>query len=973
MLTSAAKAMQTTKIRHLATSLIQICDGARDDGDNGALDRFVRVFLDLWAEIPSDKQPGILQQLQKREPRRRLLEGIKRIPAHIDLDSTIQSLIPAWRQDPERFFTPIYPQSRLQRPYEQPFANSDFAFSLFMYVRRVEAEETLAALQRRIGLIGICMLTAVFEDKDCTPELAHHIVKHFHGNEQISLPDVQKCCSNWAQIGRRYCRFIEDFRNPDVIMVVPRAMTTTTLEHYWPIKSSAKDGERSEAIEALRTQGILRAAEKCDGITEIILQFLWVKVRQSAFAASISLAQNPTHGTKKRRTTDQTESSSRKVAAGTRAQRTETISLLNWLGVENRPTVDSQTYTRISAPPRSGVAEAHMSQSQGLISDDPSAPCSENRNWPISSSAARPGLESRHRVEGSILPTNLAHEKDNDKSTTGAHALEYQSSLALVAAPAITKSSPPKPLQLISAQSRDLATLLFLFDQSEIPMDLFARARKPCLFWNHDGEAAERHVSVVEVVREEHVFKQAMLELRLMKATDIVQKGSQQCISINSDVLQQLANGIDQRWKTEAVKIILIAFPSDRRLVPAYSFSIATSLLPPFRTVLPLLAEICVHDALPLSHVIDVCISASFYATLDWKDTFVAAAEKLAASYPPDERIIHRVVLRRMMLSLISSCEWGSNFQRLNVPRSDSRSNGYYGEYVLFLSEVMIGSSGPQAALDVLERYQSWVPGKPSTLERALIYEACVQRGKILHFSGRFKDAKACLEQAVEVNATHQEATTPSKATAHLVAVCLELGDTKFAIRYGSGHLNDIVQIQSYESGNAKRLRLALAYAYLLDIMWAKLVSPDDLLPADSCKHAQRLFEELNKSCLVIQTRAQKTNRVSVLLGQATLAHSRGFLQDALRYYDMTLIAAMECQWKAGYIESVVLLSKSVILHHFGDVDEAMRLASKANLMYSSPSYFFVGFGTLWPEIIGRWFAEQGRERIIPQHDWRNN
>ena len=54
------------------------------------------------------------------------------------------------------------------------------------------------------------------------------------------------------------------------------------------------------------------------------------------------------------------------------------------------------------------------------------------------------------------------------------------------------------------------------------------------------------------------------------------------------------------------------------------------------------------------------------------------------------------------------------------------------------------------------------------------------------------------------------------KAMAHLTAVYCELGETKSGIYYALAQLKDITAYQSSASGSAQRLRLALAYTYLM-------------------------------------------------------------------------------------------------------------------------------------------------------------
>ena len=51
---------------------------------------------------------------------------------------------------------------------------------------------------------------------------------------------------------------------------------------------------------------------------------------------------------------------------------------------------------------------------------------------------------------------------------------------------------------------------------------------------------------------------------------------------------------------------------------------------------------------------------------------------------------------------------------------------------------------------------------------------------------------------------------------AHLTTVYCELGKTRLSIDYVLAQLINLTAYQSRESGSTKRLRLALAYAYLM-------------------------------------------------------------------------------------------------------------------------------------------------------------
>ena len=170
-----------------------------------------------------------------------------------------------------------------------------------------------------------------------------------------------------------------------------------------------------------------------------------------------------------------------------------------------------------------------------------------------------------------------------------------------------------------------------------------------------------------------------------------------------------------------------------------------------------------------------------------------------------------------------------------------------------------------------------------------------------------------------------------------------------------------------------------MACAYLMQGMWAVFTQPTPFgytsLQRDirqGLDKAHELFQELAQSLenAGALSRAGKTNRFSALLGLALIAHIKDDLHRAQDCYDIALVAARGCGWEAGYAEAIIYWSKSVVMHSLGKLEEAQKLNELAGSLYLSRSYFFVGFGTLWPEIIGTRVVQQGRERIIPQQGW---
>ena len=445
-------------------------------------------------------------------------------------------------------------------------------------------------------------------------------------------------------------------------------------------------------------------------------------------------------------------------------------------------------------------------------------------------------------------------------------------------------------------------------------------------------------------------------------------------IAVDPQVLTPIAyHEENMKWRMEAVKVVLYAFPIDRRVQPLHSFSIAVSLLPLLKHVLPHLEEVILQRELPAAYVIEVCLSASNYSTLKWKSNVIATAESIATLFSVDNQLRQRVELRKQILSHMSSDKWVTEVRHLELTPVDQRSNGYYGDFVLFNAEVLVGRQLFRAACDELDRYTPWNPRNISSLERFQIYEMNFLRGKIHHFLGHFNEARRLLEQILCVR--HAEATMTCKTLAHLTAVCCELGETELGIRYASTQLADIGALQSPESKSAKRLKLALAYAYLMRVMLVIFNQPTATyasLPRDiqeGLNKAHDLFLVLDRSYedASLLSRANKINQLSTLLGLALIAHIRNDLHGACRCYDSALAAAKRCNWQAGYIEAIIYWSKSVVMHKLGQLEEVQKLDGLAGSLYRCRSYFFVGFGTLWPEIIGNWVAQQGRKRIIPE------
>lgn len=335
-----------------------------------------------------------------------------------------------------------------------------------------------------------------------------------------------------------------------------------------------------------------------------------------------------------------------------------------------------------------------------------------------------------------------------------------------------------------------------------------------------------------------------------------------------------------------------------------------------------------------------------------------------------------RLELRNRIVSRLSWCEWAPEEECATFPRVNQKSNGLHGEFVLYNANVLYESHNPQAALDTLDRYVPWCPESPSTLEQIRINEVNLLRGKLHRFCGHFHKARECLERIQCPK--YPETSLICKAVAHLAAVYCELGQPRQAIHVASAQLEHLTSYRSRESGSGKRLRLALAYAYLMDGIWFVFNRP----ASDDSDLSSDIQEGVDKSCALFQelvhsyehinrlSRSGGMHQISTLFGLASVAHLRGNLPEARDCYESALTAARDCNWSPGFIEAIIHWSQSALMHSFGDVEQAQKRSELAESLYSGRLYFFLGTGTIWPEIIGRMVDQQGRERAIPSAEW---
>ncbi|KAK6858622.1 hypothetical protein PG995_005186 [Apiospora arundinis] len=182
------------------------------------------------------------------------------------------SHIPKWRNDPEIFFLPAQVQCMALRP-------TDFSVSSFLWGHtqsqgldpKSESLMHIASTQQRLRMIGMWMLKTIHDTMEISRDQASLLSN--------DLPSISgKGYTKLADRGRQYCEFITDFGDSDVVFGVSDKDIPRSTFEVWPLAA-----KREELIKALKKRGILKAAKEFNGLTDVLLKFLYEKVKEYAF------------------------------------------------------------------------------------------------------------------------------------------------------------------------------------------------------------------------------------------------------------------------------------------------------------------------------------------------------------------------------------------------------------------------------------------------------------------------------------------------------------------------------------------------------------------------------------------------------------------------------------------------------------------------------------------------------------------
>ncbi|RYP58992.1 hypothetical protein DL770_010306 [Monosporascus sp. CRB-9-2] len=224
-------------------------------------------------------------------------------------------------------------------------------------------------------------------------------------------------------------------------------------------------------------------------------------------------------------------------------------------------------------------------------------------------------------------------------------------------------------------------------------------------------------------------------------------------------------------------------------------------------------------------------------------------------------------------------------------------------------------------------------------------------RARILRFEGRFKEA---------FEALYYLSLQKIRVFSLLGAVLCELG------RYDEA----IERLQSDQARETSpravyRLQLASASAYIFRCMHIFMETRQ--IEWQSLRTSRQIFQALDSSSPHPEMLFDKIDRLSILLGLAVGYHLNGEVDAALDAWAKAL-SMSKSFLTTGYTDMIISYSVSELELRRGAIAQADTSGNYARSLFGQAGrqHHFIGLGSLWPDLLGHWYQQHGRDPVIP-------
>ncbi|KAI6080086.1 hypothetical protein F4821DRAFT_252400, partial [Hypoxylon rubiginosum] len=495
----------------------------------------------------------------------------------------------------------------------------------------------------------------------------------------------------------------------------------------------------------------------------------------------------------------------------------------------------------------------------------------------------------------------------------------------------------------VEPDAQGLACILWWLGTPSVPLELFRRARLSSRSWDTNGEVLEVSTRIISLIKDEGKFGAAMRSLESVGFIKPTQTGLDMNMRV-ADLLMHRLQAV--MWLPKVAKAIFHALPK-----------LGSDDLQQCKALLPHAARILTHldhqqvaillDQMDLTELIEACLSLSHFRDQFWKMQILSIATQAIKTSKNDATEIAllkaRVDTRKYFLSVVYP---DVEMDRVPVdeivfPVVDRRSNAFTAELAIAQARKFVQLDQLTPALEHLDRFTALDGGRPSTLERLWLSETALTRARILRFGGHFRQAHDIL------------LNLPQQWLLLSVVLC-ELGECDEAIGMLQTHIATVT--------HTMRPRLVLAHAYRLKCMHALLGG--QTIDQDLLQKSNDMYDDIGRHYHPT-TYFEKMDYLSILIGLAILQHMRGRVEQAIDAWKTALTAST--RWlPTGYTDMIISYSLSELEARRGCPILADILAAHARMLSNiGRQHHFIGLGSVWPDIVGKWRFTQGLDPII--------
>jgi tetratricopeptide (TPR) repeat protein len=383
---------------------------------------------------------------------------------------------------------------------------------------------------------------------------------------------------------------------------------------------------------------------------------------------------------------------------------------------------------------------------------------------------------------------------------------------------------------------------------------------------------------------------------------------------------------------------------------------LSKALLPQLSTLLPSLPNaLQTFNLTEVEGVIETLLSTSQLNGSDWKIKAIKAASRIAEKFQELEYMRSRSELRKLAILRQFPFVQFEKIHDIDEIKMWNKvvhetSNTYFGDIILFEARRLIDEDELIQAYKKLDEFRPRNPEQPSRQETRVVQDVQFSKAKILRYQGRFVESEAKLEALLDV--------PPSgglfnwKLYRELAFVKCELGRAESGLKILG--TNPTIPL----------LKFARAECLLIKTLWALYASAT--LTLEPLSELRGLYEnlmvELSGAGLV-----ERFRRFSVSIGLAVICRLEGDFEKARIYWATVFEETQIFGWNDGYLHMIIEYSRCELELSCG-LDEKARAhklrAEEINKTHHHRQYHFTGFGSVWPDIVGRILQSKGWPKL---------